>query len=345
MNCKSNAPIIAVALLLVVSVVSVSSFNSWFDSFNSDVLSDVEKRSSHNSMMRVDGIIGDTLYLYSEQEIELDSLKIYNNNFDVNCEVVFSEEEFLTDGLVAYYPLKNDSNDYSGNENHGTIYNNVTFNGEYAEFDGVEDYITISHNPTIDFDYNDNFTLIARVNVKDVYYFERASVIYKGVFINSSGISFRFDGFNLGARVSLQDPLPNYFRVSYHINYDNWMHLVLVAKDKFFYAYVDGKFVGEVNYSDATDFSNTDDWQIGNIGGIAGSQGYYNWSQKDTRIYNRALNNNEIFKLYNYRGNSMILRKDINDFDISNCNIVKGEKYNIVAFTDENKIETEVISR
>lgn len=55
----------------------------------------------------------------------------------------------LQDGLVGYYPLDGNANDISGNYNHGVEYGGITYRdglfGQSAEFDGVDDYISVSY--------------------------------------------------------------------------------------------------------------------------------------------------------------------------------------------------------
>ena len=62
----------------------------------------------------------------------------------------------LTQGLVAYYPFNGNANDVSGNGNHGTLYNGVSFvpdrfgsPNKAAYFDGVNDFIEVLHNGSL----------------------------------------------------------------------------------------------------------------------------------------------------------------------------------------------------
>ena len=58
----------------------------------------------------------------------------------------------LSDGLVAYYPFNGKANDESGNGNHGTVNGATLAEDRFGNvdsaynFDGVNDYITISNN-------------------------------------------------------------------------------------------------------------------------------------------------------------------------------------------------------
>ena len=59
----------------------------------------------------------------------------------------------LSDGLVAHYEFEGDANDSSGNGNHGTEHGGVSYVdgviGQAGSFDGVDDYINISHNDSL----------------------------------------------------------------------------------------------------------------------------------------------------------------------------------------------------
>lgn len=61
-----------------------------------------------------------------------------------------------TNGLVAHYKMDGDAQDASGNGNHGTAQNGVTFDtdrlgvaGKAASFDGVNDYVEVNHSASL----------------------------------------------------------------------------------------------------------------------------------------------------------------------------------------------------
>ena len=69
----------------------------------------------------------------------------------------------ITNGLVVYYPFNDTSNDESGNGNHGTAHNGVTYVdgifGKAANLDGSNDYIKIPNSPTLSFVNNFTFNM------------------------------------------------------------------------------------------------------------------------------------------------------------------------------------------
>ena len=85
---KGVSPVVATALLLVVAVVSVVGFQGWFNEFSSSVLSDIESdTSSGNSVVVVEDIIGNVLYLNSKGSSEILSVEVEG----VDCNVLVSE--------------------------------------------------------------------------------------------------------------------------------------------------------------------------------------------------------------------------------------------------------------
>jgi hypothetical protein len=59
-----------------------------------------------------------------------------------------------TENLMAYYPLDNDANDVSANNNHGTLSGDPQWVsgaiGEALEFDGIDDHVDCGNDPSLD---------------------------------------------------------------------------------------------------------------------------------------------------------------------------------------------------
>ena len=63
---KGISPVVATGLLLVVAVISVMSFNTWFNTFQSGVLSNIETKSNDASLggsLKIDALIRNKLYI------------------------------------------------------------------------------------------------------------------------------------------------------------------------------------------------------------------------------------------------------------------------------------------
>lgn len=94
----------------------------------------------------------------------IDDVRIYNRSLSAPevaelyaYETTGSIDDWVGDGLVAFYPFEGDAKDYSGNGNDGTIHG-VQFSqnsngnpGLSAYFDGVDDYIEVLDNESLRF--------------------------------------------------------------------------------------------------------------------------------------------------------------------------------------------------
>jgi hypothetical protein len=81
---KAVHPVVGTALLLVVAVVSVVSFQSWFQSFQSDVFSDVDIKSSTTTEISVEGIFGDDLYINAGNNLTITAIEINGIDCSIN---------------------------------------------------------------------------------------------------------------------------------------------------------------------------------------------------------------------------------------------------------------------
>jgi hypothetical protein len=87
-NKKTISPVVAVALLLVVTVVAVVSFQSWFSSFQSELNTDVEQRSqSASGGINVEFISSDgVLYVTNagSSNVSMDTIKVGDSTCSIN---------------------------------------------------------------------------------------------------------------------------------------------------------------------------------------------------------------------------------------------------------------------
>ena len=86
MEKKAISPVVAVALLLVISVSAVVSFQTWFQTYQSQINSDIESQGSTDSLnTNIETIVGENLYFKNNNannNITVDSIKING----INCE-------------------------------------------------------------------------------------------------------------------------------------------------------------------------------------------------------------------------------------------------------------------
>ena len=83
---KSISPVVATALLLVVVIIAVISYNQWFNTYSSGVFTDVEEKNSNlNSInIKIEDIIGDNLYIKNTyNNLTISNIKINDKLCDI----------------------------------------------------------------------------------------------------------------------------------------------------------------------------------------------------------------------------------------------------------------------
>lgn len=82
---KGIGPIVATALLLVVSVVAVISFQTWFATFSSQIFTDIDTKSTDNQFS-IETLVGDTLYVKSlSDNFTINTIKIGGVDCNLNA--------------------------------------------------------------------------------------------------------------------------------------------------------------------------------------------------------------------------------------------------------------------
>ena len=197
----------------------------------------------------------------------------------------------ITNGLVAYLPLNNDTKDYWGT-NDGTAYNGVSriSNGEVGgaySFDGTNDYITTP----VSYTTQQDFTASAWVNSNG-----------PGVFpvVLSMGDSWAIHmGFDTGNTPSFAVAWV-YIIPGPQLTPGTWHMLTGMYKDAPYGGnitfYVDGQFAGTMTVPNGLGSSGGFTWTIGRPGFYDGY--YFSGKIDEVMIFNRALTTAEVQKLY-----------------------------------------------
>jgi flagellin-like protein len=80
---KAISPVVATALLLVVAVVAVVTFQGWFGNLESSIFSDVEIKSNSatDGTLIIERVVGDILYIINniENNLSINDLEIDGN--------------------------------------------------------------------------------------------------------------------------------------------------------------------------------------------------------------------------------------------------------------------------
>jgi hypothetical protein len=255
-------------------------------------------------------------------------------------------QSFLTNGLVAYYPLNGNANDSSGNGNNGTVVGAVPAtdrfgnpNGCYS-FNGNSQYIyaPADNMPT------GPRTISLWFNANEVAT-EPQLLGYGG---NGCGDSF-FMGLNTGT-------VGPGFDVSSHCNVyqlevpyttpptNAWYQWIVVMDDVGMTFYINGQPIGSLTGTTVTYVAGT---QLGlgvisSPGGVVPytdvNVGYLNGYLDDVRIYNRALCSNEVSQLYQIESGITNVPPPVVNINkavwLSFSNLVVGTNYQVQVSTN-----------
>lgn len=87
-NKKGISPVVATALLLVVAVVAVVGFQSWFGTYSSGIFTDAESKSDQgiSNTVSIESVVGNVAYVKSGYATNITTLTINNVECTVNTE-------------------------------------------------------------------------------------------------------------------------------------------------------------------------------------------------------------------------------------------------------------------
>ena len=210
------------------------------------------------------------------------------------------------DGLVAYYPLIENANDESGNNNHGVAKGGVIFGAMGATFDGVDDYIDIDRR--VQNVETGDFTLSMFVRAPSqaggttkyaaLWLSHTISHPYTGItmFIGNYGSG---SSTKIVARVDANAENEILNRRDMEDSF--WHNMVLQRSGTILKLYVDGEHI-------ATQVANPVNVNLATlgirVGANAGNAKIQNFTgvMKNISFYNKALSQSEITQLYNNGG-------------------------------------------
>jgi hypothetical protein len=217
----------------------------------------------------------------------------------------------VTNGLMAWYPLAGDANDYSGNGNNGTIGGSAGFTAGVSgtantalSLNGSSQYVSLGHPSLYNFGNND-FTF-------SVWFETTSTGTPQQLFScdDISGRQFIFDINDLSAgtvTAYLQNGSAGVvgYRTGNVLAPNTWYHAVLVRQGNApgaFTLYLNGvampSFAAFQNDFPFTMGTTTSEVDIGRRT-YAGYQQYFSGAMSGVAVYNRALAAGEVTTLYN----------------------------------------------
>jgi FtsZ-binding cell division protein ZapB len=227
----------------------------------------------------------------------MDDFRIYDrglNQYEV--EDLFQDTADMVDlkaGLVAYYPFSGDANDQSGNENHLSVHGASLSTDRFGmtdsaySFDGKDDYLFADLD-----DRKGDFSLSLWAKANDVEQSRFRSVI--NIHDKTPGSAATCQIHTSGGRY----PSYQFFSSnpeSFALVTTEWQHLAVTVSGKVVRFYENGKRVysQELEGGEANQFSNII------IGQNRNRDRKYDGTIDDVYVYNRAINDAEVARLFN----------------------------------------------
>lgn len=211
----------------------------------------------------------------------------------------------LKKGLVGHWELNEESynpttkrlTDKSAYSNHGTSANTMVTGtdrmgnaDEAMVFDGLNDYVQIADNSSLDI--TEAITIAAWIYPTGLGESNSDRIVDKNI---SSGYSFYFITDTLKIGFACNNALVIKYSDNDSIELNKWQHVVITYDKTDVRFYVDGVYAGG-GAETASLGSNNDPLYIGNS---ASNDNTFGGLISDARIYNRALDQTEITRLYN----------------------------------------------
>ena len=233
--------------------------------------------------------------------LDLNGNKLYKTSIGPKSEI---QKYITTDGLTMHFDAGN-KNSYSGTGTtindltsygyNGTFTNGPTYSNGYIAFDGTDDYVTMG--TAMDFaTYTSGFTI-------DLWTYPTAAT-FSSLFSSAWGTSGTqwqvYVWYNTSSQFGSTQRYSgnqNDFNTTNVFPVNNWYNVVVTSNNTTCYIYVNGTSqvsngTGQINNQDASR-----EVRLGNFKNYSAAQ--YNGRIASCRVYNRALNSNEITQNYN----------------------------------------------
>ena len=233
-----------------------------------------------------------------------------------NPELQKSQKDYLeygnvvNKGLIAYYPFNGNAKDYSGNGYNGILHGTSASVGRFGQqegalkFNGVNDYIEISNFNNVN---GDSGTICFWVRPPDTTLDDnrKSAVISKidtlglGYVLSVYGSNdfwFNYKNYKNQSLMSQETMWTNYW------GYGKYQFITVTFTNNTITYYFQGYHTAKDSIVQGTGFTFNDNKQPLFIGkSLISKYEFYNGEIQDLLIYKRALSNDEILKLYNWK--------------------------------------------
>lgn len=264
---------------------------------------------------------------------KIDDIRIYNRALSQSeISTLYNEGGYPC--LLASYPFNGNANDESGNGNDGDTTNHAptlttdrfgNANSAYS-FDGVNDYIEILDNPTMEPGNNFSISAWFLSNVVPSHSLYVNSIISKESGYNQSGVGIHFNDYQNGAFLFLNGGYNYSFSGNKYIGLGKWTNAIITYDGSVAKLYINGQLDSQMPFVvsfDDLDFS----WFIGKefTGPSGWTNRYWNGKLDDIQIFNCAIDSATVSSIYHADGWALC-----NDTSITqNISIYDYESYTV----------------
>lgn len=337
MNKKAITTVVATSLLIIVTIFSIITFQNFYQTYSTNLMSKAETDTKINPELKIEGIIEDELYLISEQNIE--TLDIFDSNHIEVCNLNYFSSPYLKhyfsfdENNITYIKDLIDDASYGNSEITSAAdttyvdwssqgYLNGALYGSGVNTERARFYI--SENIT----YNQSFSISLWVNpikYNDSYDY---SIIFESPMIklNSDGTLYVRSPSTVSwpyATTNNPIPLNKWTNIIVTVNTtDNTKHYIKVYLNGIDSTY--NSFIGSgtlTPYSLLKMFSAYSNSYAGNLNGKI----------DELKIYDKALTQEEVTQLYTNNKINSGSGSKIKTYDLKECNLDKDETYEIIS--------------
>jgi hypothetical protein len=206
----------------------------------------------------------------------------------------------LTEGLVAYYPFNGNSDDESGNRNHGTVYGATLTSDRFGNresayyFDGIDDRIDVEDSSRLDFGTGD-FSISGWFKTTYVHNDPNGACLLDKYPQHGKPWTIRL---HVDGRLRFLCDESAYSNAT--VNDGRWHHFVAVRFESTIKLFLDGEL--QETASSTSSASNSRPLCFGCVRSLSGGVArLFQGALDDIRIYDRALSETEVQILYNER--------------------------------------------
>lgn len=350
---KAVSPVVAVALLLFVVVGAAVGFQSWYNQYSSSVLSDAEERDTLTTGIRIESLVGSSLYIYSGKETNISFLSIRDSSGNVKCSY---DTVSNNDSLYAYWDFdsRNSSHalELTGNSSAAQLEDSLSGNsdgvglptygpgkvGSAIVMDGIDDLLNVSD----DFYFN-QFTIQTWVKPNQVSNSGAKGIIGKRAGANEWTVRLEIDNtayflsWNTSGGTFVNPNTDPVFAAG------EWMNLITVVNGTRGSLYYNGLLNASDNSNSGSLLNSISNIFIGRDS--TDTTRTWNGSLDEIKIFNRALNVTEVRNLYYFNDVFLDLETGLNIIDVPGCNLTNAETYEISVFSQFSNSQKEIVKR